>query len=52
MPKDAESCNIFKLYKLVASDLQSAELKAKYATGNYGYGQADEIAFRHLPKAN
>jgi len=44
-PKDAESCNIFKLYKLVASDLQATELKAKYAAGNYGYGDAKQEFF-------
>jgi len=39
-PKDAESCNIFKLYKLLASEKESAELKEKYTAGNYGYGDA------------
>ena len=44
-PKDADSCNIFKLYKLLASDLQCSELKAKYNTGNYGYGDAKQELF-------
>ncbi len=39
-PKDAESCNVFKLYKLLASEMESADLKAKYTAGNYGYGDA------------
>jgi tryptophanyl-tRNA synthetase len=44
-PKDADSCNVFKLYKLLASNLQSTELKAKYNAGNYGYGDAKQELF-------
>ncbi|MDC0249384.1 tryptophan--tRNA ligase [Flavobacteriales bacterium] len=43
--KDADSCNVFKLYKLLATDKQSAGLKAKYAAGNYGYGQCKQELF-------
>ena len=43
--KDAEICNIFKLYKLLATDKQSEILKASYAAGNYGYGQAKQELF-------
>jgi tryptophanyl-tRNA synthetase len=46
-PKDAESCNVFRLYKLLATELRSTELKAKYAAGNYGYGDAKKELF-HL----
>ena len=44
-PKDVESCNVFKLYKLLASNLQSTELKVKYNAGNYGYGDAKQELF-------
>ncbi len=39
-PKDAERCNVFKIYKLLASEEEANKLKAKYTAGNYGYGDA------------
>lgn len=39
-PKDPNSCNVFKLYKLLASKEKSAELANKYRAGNFGYGHA------------
>ena len=44
-PKDADNCNVFKLYKLLDSGYKSAELKRKYAAGNYGYGEAKQELF-------
>ena len=44
-PKESARCNVFKLYKLLASDVQSDELKIKYASGNYGYGDAKQELF-------
>ena len=43
--KDSEHCNVFKLYKLLASDVQAFELKQKYEKGNYGYGDAKKELF-------
>jgi len=43
--KDAEVCNVFKLYKLLATEGQSAALKEKYAAGNFGYGHAKQKLF-------
>ena len=43
--KDAEVCNVFKLYKLVATDEESNSLKRRYAAGNYGYGNAKQELF-------
>ena len=43
--KDAESCNVFKIYRLLASDEKSIEIKAKYKAGNYGYGDAKQELF-------
>ncbi len=39
-PKDADSCTVFKIYSLLATQAQTAELKAKYKAGNYGFGHA------------
>jgi len=39
-PKDPDSCNVFRLYKLLASEVQSAEMAERYRAGNYGFGHA------------
>jgi tryptophanyl-tRNA synthetase len=47
-PKDTETCNLFALYKLLASSAQIAEMKANYEGGNYGYGQAKQAFYELL----
>jgi len=44
-PKDWSSCNVFKLYELMGSDSQIAELKAKYEGGDFGYGHAKQALY-------
>ena len=39
-PKDPDSCNVFTLYKPLASEVQSAEMAERYRAGNYGFGHA------------
>jgi tryptophanyl-tRNA synthetase len=39
-PKDPDTCNVFAIYKLLASDNQIAEMRQNYVGGNYGYGHA------------
>nr|WP_287935092.1 tryptophan--tRNA ligase [Algoriphagus sp.] len=39
-PKDPDTCTVFKLYSLLASEAQTKEMRAKYLGGNYGYGHA------------
>ena len=43
--KDAEICNVYKIYKLLSTVEKANELKAKYAAGNYGYGHAKQELF-------
>ena len=43
--KDAEVCNIYKIYKLLSTEEQATALFEKYATGNYGYGHAKQELF-------
>ena len=43
--KDPDSCNVAKLYKLLATDEQYAELCSKYRAGNFGYGHAKQALF-------
>ena len=38
--KDAETCNVYKIYKLLSTEEQATILLGKYAAGNYGYGHA------------
>lgn len=39
-PKDPDTCNVFKLYSLIASKDQIKALREKYLGGNFGYGHA------------
>lgn len=39
-PKDPDTCNVFKLYSLIATEEQTLEMREKYQGGNYGYGHA------------
>tara|TARA_R110001592_G_scaffold138519_2_gene357868 strand:- start:267 stop:1235 length:969 start_codon:yes stop_codon:yes gene_type:complete len=44
-PKNPDTCNVFAIYKLVATPEQTAELKEKYLAGNFGYGHAKQALF-------
>lgn len=44
-PKNPDTCNVFAIYKTVASENQIAELRSKYEAGNYGYGHAKQELF-------
>jgi len=39
-PKNPDTCNVFKLYSLLADTMQIAEMRANYTKGGYGYGHA------------
>ncbi len=39
-PKNPDTCHVFQLYKLVASQTQIQALRANYLAGNFGYGHA------------
>ena len=47
-PKNPDTCNLFALYKLVASDGQVSEMRNNYLAGNYGYGHAKQAFFELL----
>jgi len=44
-PKEPENCNVFQLYKLLASEDQIHEMENNYRGGNYGYGHAKQALF-------
>jgi tryptophanyl-tRNA synthetase len=39
-PKNPDTCNVFALYKLFATESQIADMASKYRAGNFGYGTA------------
>ncbi len=47
-PKNPDTCNLFALYKLLASEEQVAEMRANYEGGNYGYGHAKQAFYELL----
>ncbi len=46
-PKNPDTCNVFKLYSLLADASQIADMRANYLKGGYGYGHA-KIALYEL----
>ncbi|NIJ43873.1 tryptophanyl-tRNA synthetase [Wenyingzhuangia heitensis] len=47
-PKNPDTCNLFALYKIIASDEQIAAMRANYEGGNYGYGHAKQAFYELL----
>jgi len=47
-PKNPDTCNLFTLYKLVATEDQVTEMRNNYLGGNYGYGHAKQAFFELL----
>lgn len=39
-PKNPDTCHVYNIYKLIASEEKSAEMAAKYRAGGYGFGHA------------
>lgn len=44
-PKDPDTCNVFALYKILASDDKIAEMRKNYEAGGYGYGHAKQALY-------
>ncbi len=47
-PKNPDTCNVFKLFTLVADSEKVAKMRANYLAGNYGYGHAKKELFEVL----
>lgn len=50
-PKDPDTCNVFRMYHLVADDDEIAEMRDNYESGGYGYGHAKQDLFERLEAA-
>ncbi|WP_103863822.1 tryptophan--tRNA ligase [Aquimarina sp. I32.4] len=46
--KNPETCNVFSLYKLIATAEQQKTMRENYLGGNYGYGHAKQALFELL----
>ncbi|WP_335966980.1 tryptophan--tRNA ligase [Galbibacter sp. PAP.153] len=44
-PKNPDTCNVFGIYKLLASEEQIAEMRKNYEEGGYGYGHAKQALY-------
>lgn len=47
-PKNPDTCNLFALYKILATAEQTEEMRQKYLAGNYGYGHAKQAFYELL----
>jgi len=43
--KDPSTCNVFKIYELMATESDVVQMKKNYREGNYGYGHAKQTLF-------
>ena len=44
-PKNTDTCNVFNLYKLLATPDEVAIMRSNYENGGYGYGHAKQALF-------
>jgi len=44
-PKDPDACNVFALYRIIASEEQISEMRKNYEAGGFGYGHAKQALF-------
>jgi tryptophanyl-tRNA synthetase len=49
-PKNPDTCNIFALYKLMATEDEIATMRQNYEAGGYGYGTAKQALYELLIK--
>jgi tryptophanyl-tRNA synthetase len=47
-PKNTDTCNVFALYKLVATEPQIEEMHKNYEAGGFGYGHAKQALYEVL----
>jgi tryptophanyl-tRNA synthetase len=47
-PLDPETCNVYGLYSLFASDAEKADLAARYRAGTIGYGDAKKLLLTEI----
>tara|TARA_Y100000385_G_C12629050_1_gene440431 strand:- start:185 stop:580 length:396 start_codon:yes stop_codon:yes gene_type:complete len=48
--KNPDTCNVFNIYKLLASEQKVGEMRAKYVAGGFGFGHAKQELFEEILK--
>ena len=46
--KNPDQCNVFKLFKIIASDDEVKKLHLRYTKGGIGYGEAKELLYHEI----
>jgi tryptophanyl-tRNA synthetase len=49
-PKNPDTCNVFALYKIIASEEETTEMRKNYEAGGYGYGHAKQALYEAITK--
>ncbi|MCT8339415.1 tryptophan--tRNA ligase [Flavobacteriaceae bacterium TK19130] len=49
-PKNPDTCNVFALYKIIASEEETAEMRKNYEAGGYGYGHAKQALYEAITR--
>jgi tryptophanyl-tRNA synthetase len=44
-PKDPDKCNVFKLFKVIATYKETEKLRSRYTKGGIGYGEVKELLY-------
>jgi tryptophanyl-tRNA synthetase len=47
-PKNPDTCTVFKLFSLMASEMEIVEMRANYINGGYGYGHAKTALYSKI----
>lgn len=47
-PKNPDTCNVFALYKLLASESELSEMRSNYVNGGYGFGHAKQALYEKI----
>jgi tryptophanyl-tRNA synthetase len=47
-PKNPDKCNVFALYKLFANETEIKEMRSKYQSGGYGFGEAKKALLEKI----
>ena len=44
-PKNPDTCHVFALYKILATESETAQMRQNYESGGYGYGHAKQALY-------
>ncbi|MFN0049062.1 MAG: tryptophan--tRNA ligase [Cytophagales bacterium] len=49
-PKNPDTCNVFKIYSLVATKAEIEQMRTQYLAGGFGFGHAKQALFECITK--